>query len=192
LVSFFLLLFFSICVCHLLFLQMKISSHYVMLCPLHGDRVVTLWRHRCPVYSPATISSHTVIRSMPCHAEEARYYIKTHAPLPLHPASSTVRPTTLPDIWPPQPWTYAFPEQAIGRCVNWSNVTWSHGQHELSRHTLMMMIKKQQMTNTNVEKKKKKKKKTPKTQSMTPRTVKLADIRRFTVDDNRWFCQVCK
>jgi len=49
----------------------------------------------------------------------------------------------------------------------------------------MMMIKKQQMTNTNVEKNKKKKKKTPKTQSMTPRTVKLADIRRFTVDDNR-------
>ena len=87
----------------LLFLQIKISSHFVMLCPLHGDRVVTLWRHRCPMYSPATISSHTVIRSMPCHAEEARYYIKTHAPLPLHPASSTVRPTTLPDIWPHNP-----------------------------------------------------------------------------------------
>jgi len=97
---------------------------------------------------------------MPCHAEEARYYIKTHAPPFSSPSQQHRTTDDTPGHLTPQPWTYAFPEQAIGRCVNWSNVTWSHGQHELSRHTctLMMMIKKQQMTNTNVEKKKKKKK----------------------------------
>jgi len=95
---------------------------------------------------------------MPCHAEEARYYIKTHAPPSSSPSQQHPTTDDTPGHLTPQPWTYAFPEQAIGRCVNWSNVTWSHGQHELSRHTLMMMIKKRQMTNTNVEKRRKKRK----------------------------------
>jgi len=171
----------------------KWRYHHIMLCYAHYMAIVS-WHcdvtvARCILQPPF----HRTQLSDRCRVmPKKRVTTLRHTPpLPLHPASSTLRPTTLPDIWPPQPWTYAFPEQAIGRCVNWSNVTWSHGQHELSRHTLMMMIKK---TTNDKHKcwKKKKKKKTPKTQSMTPRTVKLTDIRRFTVNDNRWFCQVCK